>query len=147
MKNRIVTGRFQAHEALLLLISVILGANYLLVTIPPPESLQALAPKWLVMLWSLGLLVSGLAGLVAMFWPSVKDVDVALQVERGAMIMSSGTLLLILGSIVVITGLRGAFGIAFILAWIAANLMRALQIQKDLKKLRKLVEGSGADEH
>lgn len=148
MQPVIVASRFQAHEIALLVISVILGINYLLVTIPTPQSLQALLTDkglgWVATAWAMGLLLSGLAGLGAILWR--RDVDIALQIERAAMVMSTGSLFLILGSVLTFNGLNGAFGSAFILAWMIANVARTFQIRKELKSLLAIVEAGEVDE-
>lgn len=131
---------YHPHEAVLLATSVLLGTNYLLVTVPPPSSLQALVPKWVVVTWSLGLLISGVVGLVAIFWKH--SVVRALEAERGALYMSSGALLLILGASLAINGLRSIFSIGIIAAWMVANVVRARQIRRELQAIERVIDSA-----
>lgn len=111
---------------------LLLGVAYL-VTVPPPASLNALVPGWLVVLWSAGLVVCGAAGLVSARLPLGPR---ALELERGALAISTGTLFLIGGASLAVNGVRSAFGIAMIGAWAGANIWRVRQIRLDLKKIR-----------
>jgi len=60
----IVAGRQQPHEILLILLSAVLGAAYL-IGAPPPSSVVALISPWLVHFWAGGLALGGLLGMAA----------------------------------------------------------------------------------
>lgn len=127
----VVTGRHRPHELLLFALQVVLGLGYLL-SVPAPQSLAALVPSWLVFLWAGGLVLSGIVGLAAA-WR--KQTLAALELERAALIVSAGALLLIGGASFVATGWRAIFGGSMILAWALANITRCLQIRHDAKQM------------
>lgn len=131
----VVTSRSRPHEMFAFAAQLLLGVAYL-VTVPEPASLSALVPGWLVVLWSAGLVVCGAAGLVSARMPMGVR---ALELERGALAVSTGTLLLMGGASAAVNGLRSSFGIAMIAAWAGANVWRMVQIRRDVAKLR----GSG----
>jgi len=128
----VVTSRQRPHELVLLLASVLLGLGYLL-TVPPPQSLAAVVPAWLVTTWSVGLLLSGALGLLGAFWRG--SILVALELERAALLVSTGALLLIGGASFAVAGWRALFGGSIILAWGVANIVRCVQIGQDTHKL------------
>lgn len=128
----VVNSRQRPHERVLLGISVILGISYL-ATVPAPQSLAALVPSWLVILWAIGLLLSGGVGLAAAMWRG--SIAVALEVERAAWLANTGPLLLIGGASFVVNGWRAMFGGSIILAWAIANLARSRQIRREVNAL------------
>jgi len=128
----VVSSRNRPHELVLLGLSAALGLAYL-VTVPPPQSLAALVPAWLATMWSLGLFVSGVLGLFAALWRGA--IRFALEVERVAMLVSTGALLLIGGASFVVSGWRALFGASLAIAWAAANIVRSGQIRRDLAKI------------
>jgi hypothetical protein len=112
--------------------SVLLGVAYQ-VQVPTPQSLAALVPAWMVVLWSWGLLLSGAVGLVACFWRG--GITVGLGFESGALLMSTAALLLIAAASFAVNGVRAVFGIGLIAAWGLANVARCLQIRHDLRQI------------
>lgn len=139
MEKVIVMGRHQAHEICFMVVSILLGINYLLVTIPPPQSLSQLAPRWVVVIWSIGLIISGGLGIPSALWRS--NITVALACERAALIISSVSLSLIFIAILVANQTRGAYGAALTLAWIVANVIRTTQIKKEIRTLENRAGG------
>ena len=117
---------------------VILGAAYLF-TVPAPQSLAAIMPHWLVMTWAAAMVLSGAAGLIGSWWRG--SPSSALELERGALLMSTGALALIGGASFVVNGWRAAFGGGLIVAWAAANLVRCWQIRTDVKKITTAESG------
>ncbi len=115
--------------------SVVLGLGYL-ITIPAPQSLAAVVPIWLVQVWALGLLFSGSFGIVAALWRG--SLLVGLELERAALLLSTGALALIGGASFAANGIRAAFGGLIIVAWGAANIARCLQIRRDVRQLLDL---------
>ncbi len=109
-----------------------LGAGYLL-TVPAPASLASLVPHWLAYAWSAGLLISGLAGAAVTFLPySVRMLDL----ERGALVMSTGSLGLIGGAAFMVNGWRAFFSVAVVTCWCVANVARIVQIRRDAARLK-----------
>lgn len=123
----VVAGRHRPHEILLLVVSLITGVAYT-VGAPPPTSVAALLPGWALHVWSLGLVVSGAVGLIGVYarrsW--------ALHMEQAGMLIGAAALVWYCAAVTPL-GWRALFagGIAF--AWAAANLVRAVQIRRDLK--------------
>lgn len=135
----LVTGRHRPHELLLLAVSVLLGVSYL-VRVPAPQTLTAAVPRWVVLLWAVGLVASGIVGLAGCLWRG--DIATGLGLERGAMLMSTGALLLIGSVIVSATGMRGLFSAGITIAWALANLYRCLQITTDLRQVAAARKGN-----
>jgi hypothetical protein len=84
-------------------------------------------------MWSLGLFVSGVLGLFAALWRGA--IRFALEIERVAMLVSTGALLLIGGASFVVNGWRALFSASLAIAWAAANIVRSGQIRRDLAKI------------
>lgn len=137
----VVTSRHRPHELVLLGLSVLLGIAYL-VRLPPPQTLAAVVPGWLVAVWALGLVVSGVIGLSAAVWQG--SIIVALQMERAALLLNNAPLILIGGASFATLGWgRAVFGGSIILGLAAANLVRSLQINRDVKQLAAAMESGG----
>lgn len=127
----VVTGKSRPHELLLLAYGAIVGA----VTIFGERSnVAALAPTWAMYSWSIGLLISGVLGIGASLWRTA--LVRALEVERGALLIGAGAILLYSGNVF-------TFGVTWntivaagiVAAWGAANLWRAWQITIDLRRI------------
>lgn len=127
----IVGGRNRPHEMFLFGASIVLALSSL-VEVPPPRSLVALLPGWFVAIWTGGLLLSGIAGLVACLWPNV---IVSLALERGALLMSAGAVILIGAAALIVNGKSAVVGAGFFLTWALANLVRVRQVTKDLRRI------------
>lgn len=128
----LVTGRHRPHELLLLAVSVLLGTSYL-VRVPAPQTLTASVPRWVVILWAVGLVASGIIGLTGCLWRG--DITTGLGLERGAMLMSTGVMALMAAVVVSATGIRGLFTASITIAWALANLYRVAQITTDLRRI------------
>lgn len=129
----LAASRHRPHELFLLGVSVLLGVSYL-VTVPAPQSLAAAVPRWAVLLWAAGLLVSGVTGLVGCGWKGQPPIGLGL--ERGAMLLSTAALLLMASASVAANGERAAWGAGLTIAWALANSMRVRQIGKELREIR-----------
>jgi hypothetical protein len=128
----VVAGRQRPHEVLLLAVSVLVGAAYLLGS-PPAASVAALIPRWEIKAWAVGLLLSGLLGLVAIWrW---RDIELALRLELGAMLSGAGALLIYVVAVFTAAALSGLLAGGITAAWMAANVWRAWQIRTELKGL------------
>jgi hypothetical protein len=128
----VVTGRHRPHEMTFLLLSIMLGLAYTLGA-PPPQSVAAAMPLAIVHLWAAGLLASGVVGLAAILLPL--EMRLSLRLEQGAMLIGAGALLITTAAVFSAAGWRGLFGGSFAACWMAANLIRALQIRRDLHEM------------
>lgn len=123
------------HEAVLLGTSVLVGVGMLAVA-PAPTSVLVLFPSWLVTVWALAWVVSGVAGLVGLWWPRL-DVGRALAVERAALIINAAAVLLFTASAFVSAGWRAWAAGLFLAGWTVANLVRAFRIGREVKRLEQ----------
>jgi len=128
----VVAGRSRPHEVLLLATSIPLGAGVLL-TAPAPQSLTSLMPRWFVLAWAAALAVSGLVGLVAIYWPG--PAARKLSAESAALILNGGSLGVFALAAVAASGWRAWFAASYFAAWAAADIIRSLQIRRDLKAI------------
>lgn len=127
----VVTGKSRPHELLLLGYGAIIGAATLL----GERSSTALAsPTWAMYAWSIGLVVSGVLGIGASLWRTA--LVRALEVERGALLIGAGAVLLYSGYILTIgSGWDQVVGAGMVAAWGAANIWRSWQITIDLRHI------------
>lgn len=123
----VITGRHRPHEILLLAVSLLTGVAYTLGA-PPPQSVAALLPGWALLVWSVGLGLSGAIGLVS----TLSRAWWALQVEQAAMLLGAGALVWYTAAVAPF-GWRALLAGAISTAWAGANLWRAAQIRNDLK--------------
>ena len=119
----VVSGRHRPHEILLLAVQVITGVAYT-VGAPPPTSVAALLPGWALLVWSVGLAVSGVIGLAGVIWSP--------RVEAAGMLLGAGALIWYAAALAPF-GWRALLAGAISAAWAGANLWRALQIRQDLR--------------
>lgn len=126
----VVSGRHRPHEILLLAVSVVTGVAYT-IGAPPPTSITALMPGWALHVWSAGLVISGVVGLVGTISRRVW----ALQLEQAAMLIGAGALIWYTAAVIPF-GWRSLFAGLISVAWAAANLARAEQIRRDLRSAR-----------
>lgn len=137
----VVTGRHRPHEVLLLALSILVGVSYT-IGAPPPTSVAALMPPWLVHTWAFGLLASGVIGLLSLIGGR-GSLERRMRLELGSMLLGAAAILLSteatfqyaigvgrLGQAL----LSGGFG----LAWAAANIVRAFQARQELRELRRM---------
>lgn len=126
----VVAGRHRPHELLLLVVSLITGLAYT-IGAPPPTSIAALMPAWALHVWSAGLLLSGVIGLVG----AVVRQAWALQVEQAAMLIGASALIWYTAAVAPF-GWRALLAGLISTAWAGANLWRAWQIRQDLRGSR-----------
>lgn len=125
-------SRHRPHEQLLLAWSALSGAT-LLIGAPEPASLAALMPGVVVTLWSAGLVVSGVAGLIGCWWRGERGQIL----EAGGLLIGAGALLMYAVAAIAAAGSRALFPAGVILAWLLANLWRVNQIRRELKAQRR----------
>jgi hypothetical protein len=140
----LLSGRLHDHEQFLLAWSVLVGVTYALGA-PPPLSLADSIPEWMFISWAVIVGLSGLIGLAGCHWRG--RIDVALEIERAALLMQGGCWLLFAGCIMGYAGLIGLTAAGIVIAWAGANLSRAWRITKALAADRvEQAEGGGAHE-
>ncbi len=122
----VISGRYRPHEILLLAVAVITGVAYT-VGAPPPASVAALLHGWELHVWSVGLALSGVVGLVGVFSSQ--------RVEAAGMLLGTGALLWYAAAVAPF-GWRALLAGLICVAWAGANLWRAIQIRADLKGAR-----------
>lgn len=128
----VVTGRRRPHEVMLLAVSVVLGVSYL-AGAPRPGSVNAALPAPVLYGWAIALLITGAAGLWACF---SRDTEAGLELERGAMIAQTGALILYATIAVTYAGFAALISASIVAGWAVANTVRAVQITRDLRRLR-----------
>lgn len=129
----VLVPRQAPHKLLLLLVSTILGLFYIFGS-PAPATVAATQPVWVVHLWAVGLLLSGVAGFAGCFW--LTDLRRALRLEASGMYLGASTMVLYAVSLFAYSGWRAlGSGLTFAL-WSVANLWRLWQINRDLRDLQ-----------
>jgi len=137
---------------LFLLWAVLAGAAYALGT-PPPNSVTASLPNWLVIPWYLILCVGGVIAIVGIWIP---DLLMSLFVERSGMMMvspaaavyASASFAFVGWRAIGVGGITGAFAIACAVRWWQINLM-LWRLKVDLAEAVKraaLAESGGAQD-
>ena len=127
----VVTGKSRPHELLLLAYGAIVGIATLL---GERSNAAALAPTWAMYSWSIGLVVSGVLGIGASLWRTA--LVRALEVERGALLIGAGAILLYSANVFAFGFTWNAMVAAGIVsAWGAANIWRAWQITIELRRI------------
>jgi len=129
----VIVGRQRAHEVLLLAMSVIIGVAYIIGG-PPPRSLAALLHPAVFKGWAVLMLITGAAGLVGCLYRG--RVETALGIERGAMTAQFGALLIYATVLFAYAGMSALLAGLITAGWAAADLARAVQISRDLRRLR-----------
>lgn len=119
----VVSGRHRPHEIFLLVVALVVGVAYT-VGAPPPGSIAALLPGWALLIWTVGLALSGLIGLAGVLW--------SMRLEQAGMLIGAGALVWYVASVSQFgwTALFAGFTCA---AWAGANVWRAAQIRRDLR--------------
>lgn len=131
----VVRSRHSPHKLALLGLALLTGVAYLLGA-PPPQSLAAQMPTWLVHAWAVGLLLHGAAGFAGVFAPR-RHLDRGLGVEVGAMLFGAAALLVVAAASFKYAGGAALLGGGLAAAWAVANVWRAAQIRRDLRQLRR----------
>lgn len=130
----IVPGRRRPHELMLLAVSVLLGVAFFAGSAPPPTTVEALLPDWVRDLWYGLLLGSGSVGLIAVW---LRDIATGLLLERIALMVNAAALVIYITAIIAVGGRPGVGAGAFLAGWSIANIIRAVQITRDLHRIRR----------
>lgn len=129
----VLSGPLRPHELVFQALAVLTGATYLLGA-PPPNSVAALMPEWAVRIWAAGLLASGLLTVVSIAvrrWP-----DLALRVEQAAMLFGAAALVWVAYAVFAFApSTRAVLSGGICLAWATANVIRAVQCRRDLRRI------------
>lgn len=134
----VVVTRSSEHVQLLLGTSVLVGLGMLLAA-PAPQTMLSLFPRWFVTVWALTWVASGAAGTVALLWR--RDLSRALLMERAALVLNASAAGLFAVSAFVAAGLRAWVVGLFLAGWTTANVVRAVRIGREAKKLSEVVKG------
>jgi hypothetical protein len=130
----VITGRGRPHELLFLAYPLVTGAAFLLGAPRPSSMGDELGAVW-GYVWAVGLLLSGVVGLVGCFWR--RDLIRGLLLERAGMLFGAAAALGYATQVYNVNGGRSLFGAGFCVAWAVANMVRAVQISNDLRSLRR----------
>ncbi|MEU4594380.1 hypothetical protein [Micromonospora aurantiaca (nom. illeg.)] len=134
MATIVVTGRHRPHEVMFLTLSALLGTAFV-AGVKPPTSLEQLVDPWVLWVWYLLLLSSGIIGLTSMALPDTYRVlvlELAAMVGQTAAPLLYGVALLSTGSS------AAAFAVAFCLSWAGASAWRGWQVRAGMRALRQL---------
>lgn len=126
----IITGRDRPHLLMTLWFSLLSGAVFVLGAPVPPS----MGGSGLVAVWAWLLLLSGLVGLVGCY--TRRNLKRALGLERAGMLIGAGAVIGYAVQVYTVNGNRALFSAGFCAGWVIANVVRALQISNDLRKLR-----------
>lgn len=128
----VVLGSLRPHEVMVLVYGTYAGTIYLVA--PPPSALVETAGTTYTRVWAAGLVLSGVTGLASLL--RRLSLPFRLQIEQGAMLMGAGALLLVTFAAWRLPG-RGWFTIGLAGAWAVANVIRMIQIRRELKKITR----------
>lgn len=126
----IITGRHRPHLLMTLWFSLVSGAVFVLGAPVPPS----MGDSSLVAVWAWLLLLSGVVGLVGCY--TRLNVRRGLGLERAGMLIGAGAVVGYAIQVYTVNGQRALFSAGFCAGWAIANVVRALQVSNDLRKLR-----------
>ena len=136
--------RYPPYEFSFMLLAIVLGTVWL-TTIPAPATVVAVMPGWVVTSLAVVMLTTGLLCIVGCMWRG--DPERGLQMESGALGAQTGALLILSGSLVYtwavgILPAPPALGVGLLIAWMASNTWRAIEITLLIRRVRKLAPRS-----
>jgi hypothetical protein len=130
----IVTGRGRPHEVGLLVWGLVFGVLALL---GAPRTLSLSEwPPWAFYIWAVGLIVSGVVGILGCYWRG--HIEVGLLYESAGMLIGSGGLLAPMIGAFQISGGKALFTAGLYATWAIMNACRVYQIHRDLQVLRSV---------
>lgn len=144
-----MTSRHQPFEVGLFIASVSTGMAFF--TSRAPRSMEQFMPTWFLHLWYILLLFGGGIGLITLLLrrKTMRQLGIVLNIERGALlIISSAIFAYICAILAVVKPFNTAFAyVIFIAVWFVCGVIRVVQIQISLKKLREAdsTTNKGAD--
>lgn len=133
MQVVVITGRRRPHEVMLIVLSLVWGVLGVFGA-PEPDSLVAQVASWLVVAWSVLLLLSGMLGVTGIAWRG--EMYRGLVLEQASMMSGAAATLIYAYALFSLPGWTGKFVAFLVSVWTAANLWRALQIRADLRAIR-----------
>lgn len=125
----ITTGR-HPHELAFIVTAIVIG-GLLIITGYHPRSTETMPPL-LQQVWPTALLIGGSVSLVGVSWRALER---SLFIEMLGMILLGGTLTLYTLALIRYSGAAAATSGGFAFAFGAGSWWRAVQIQRDLKRL------------
>jgi hypothetical protein len=131
-KNIVVLSRQKPHEVFLFGLAVLSGLAILL-GLSEPTSLTRDLPSWVLPVWAWCLLTSSLAGLGGMLYR--RDRERGMGIERGALVMQTGMVLMYGLLLVAINGWQAVIAAGAALVWASTNLWEAKLISADLRAI------------
>lgn len=127
----LVTGKHRPHEQVFFAFGALVGLTYVLGA-PAPTSIVSLMPYALVLVWAIGLVTSGVVGLIGCWLsPSV----MALRLEQGGLLINTGSLVVYTTGAFAVAGWRALFAAGLAAAWGLANLVRTWQANSDVRTI------------
>ncbi|MEU1240029.1 hypothetical protein ABZ388_06690 [Micromonospora parva] len=133
MPTIVVTGRHRPHEVMFLILSTTVGVAFV-AGVKPPTTVEQLFAPWLLWIWYLLLLGSGVIGLVSIALPNTYR---ALVLELAAMYGQIAAPLLY-GLALIASGVSAAgFAVAFFLGWSGASAWRGWQVWRAMRALQQ----------
>jgi hypothetical protein len=132
--------RYPPYEFSFAALAILLGSLWLTV-VPTPAAIEALLPHWIVLALSAVLTASGMLTIVGCVWRG--NPERGLQLETGSLGARVGVLLILSGSLYLawtggMVAAPPAFGVGLLVAWMGADIGRAAEIWRLVRKARKI---------
>lgn len=135
----VVSGRHRPHEVMFLAYSALLGLVFV-AGAKAPGSMEQLMPGWFRWTWYLLLFASGVVGVVSF---AVRDLYVALTLERTAMFGQVVAFAVYALGIFVLGGWRGLAAGGLCVSLAAASAWRLWQVNREIRAVQRAVEAGG----
>jgi hypothetical protein len=119
---------------MLYLVSVILGSSWM-IRLPAPGSVAQAQPVWVLRLWAVMTLVSGVIGLAGVIWAHV-NLQRGLLLQVSALLFAGANMTLYGTSMIGVGGMRSFGSFMIFSIWSVANVWRTKQIRDDLRELK-----------
>jgi hypothetical protein len=132
----VVTGRHRPHEFTFLVYSALLGFIFL-IGARAPGSIDVLMPDGIRWTWYVLLFGSGAVGIASFV---VREVYIALTLERAAMVGQVAAFALYALAIFALAGWQGLAAGGLCASWAAASVWRLRQVGQELKLIREATQ-------
>jgi len=129
----VIPGRDRPHELVFSGYAVVIGGLYAAGASFSPAARTVLPGVW-SNAYGAALLVGGVLTLVGAFW--VSNIERGLDIERSGLLILSGALTIYVAAVLGTVGTSGGFAGGLALAWVYANVSRAVGITRDLSRIR-----------